>query len=980
MNHSVVCFFFNRIDLGYKLNITLDGRPVSAYDTRVSSKIRFLCRAIDRGHGLELALQDVLDFSKDKVALFIKDGRNEQKVEWAGSGKMSVFLNYDIQNQSVIIREQCASAKALNTAWSHIGGSLYVDFKNKNLMRLEQLDSSMQVHPDLHTVLHYFKIKDKQFRSLKSHSVDLNDFNAFLEIHPLVKHTLSETLISLTSTAESKPIQLMPLDLTFDVQNVANMDVVHIRWCLNRDGKKELYFSHSYKYFVETYFKLDHEHQSIVKEYGLSFLQRFLSEPESYQLSDIRNESHSLLEDMDPIAKSFLNDQLDVLIKEQDYVFVFFNEWHLKQHVWHELKLWASFFLIESLIHGIGVSYSMMDPFVISNLKKDEFLALFAQFKMLDIMIHFDNSPVTVFDPSASIDIAEIDSSNFQLNIDLDTQDFQKLMSPDWFEGDSIAKVNDEVVVLNPEKREIWRSILKMVGQKEDSIETNVKLSQLEVLRLMGLADRLNLKLNLDNKLREFYKVLLNKSDLPSVAMPKHFQGELHPYQRLGFEWLTVIYRFGLGGCLADEMGLGKTVQIITFFAGIYEGAFDDEMGGSSIAGKDSKFLVIVPASLLYNWKQEVETFYPNFQVAIFGEEDADFKAAHVWVVSYDRFRRHIDFFMDQEFQVVVFDEAQVIKNRLSARSKAANMLNSGCKIALTGTPLENHIDEFKTILGTVVSGLFAEKDESIHSIRNKSRPFMLRRMKKDVLEDLPDLMNRDVLLTMSDDQLSLYNELALLARNKLVELNEESGETVAQIRMRVLALLTRLRQVCLSSELVLNKPQVSPKVDYLGEQVQFLLEQNESILVFSQFTSFLDIIETRFNELGFSQFRLDGSTTAIKRRNMIDQFQTSVEPQVFLLSLKAGGYGLNLTKASYVFICDPWWNPAVEEQAFSRAHRIGQKKSVIVTRLVMAKSIEEKIVELQKKKQALFNDLLTDDLSQSSFSLSDIEYVLSDI
>jgi len=442
---------------------------------------------------------------------------------------------------------------------------------------------------------------------------------------------------------------------------------------------------------------------------------------------------------------------------------------------------------------------------------------------------------------------------------------------------------------------------------------------------------------------------------------------ELRQYQREGYYWLAFLYEHGFGACLADDMGLGKTVQAVCLLAALKEGKVSRDV---SDAGAP-RSLVVVPPTLIFNWEREIDRFYPGIKVRVFkgrgrspGTEDYD-----VLIASYGRVRRDIARLKQLRFDVIIFDEAQAIKNIFADTTHAVRQLKGAFKVALTGTPVENHLGEYFSIMDLVLPGLLGDYREFqkaakadgasvLSMLKERTRPFVLRRTKERILKELPSKIERDVYLELTEEQKRFYNRTVAEVRSTVDEAYRQKA--AEQARIIALTAIMKLRQICLTPQLLVpNLSAPAPKIDFLKGKLSELCSASHSSLVFSQFTSFLDLVETELRLIGLPLFRLDGSTPVAKRKGIVDGFQKSRGAAVFLLSLKAGGQGLNLTRGAYVFHLDPWWNPAVESQASDRSHRIGQKKKVIVTRLLMRHTIEEKMTALKMRKASLYRALL---------------------
>ncbi|WP_053218595.1 DEAD/DEAH box helicase [Virgibacillus senegalensis] len=457
----------------------------------------------------------------------------------------------------------------------------------------------------------------------------------------------------------------------------------------------------------------------------------------------------------------------------------------------------------------------------------------------------------------------------------------------------------------------------------------------------------------------EAFQQLLTQLKNPGeldFPLPEKLEAELRDYQLTGYQWFKTLSHYQLGGILADDMGLGKTIQTITYL--LSEKEHKSKM----------KSLVVAPASLLYNWQKEFEKFAPSLHVAVVAgtkqqrreivnaNSDAD-----VYVTSYPLLRKDTAIYEQTVFDHFILDEAQAIKNHLTQTAKATRVINASKRFALSGTPIENSLEELWAIFHTISPGLFVNKKAFLNLehdyIARITRPFILRRLKKDVLEELPDKIETVQYSDLTKQQKQVY--LAYLERmqQQVAETIEEKGFDKG--KLEILAGLTRLRQICCHPALFLDNYQgQSGKLEQLLEMLQELQENGKRALVFSQFSTMLGIIEKKLTEQGIEVFTLDGSTPSLKRMEMVDRFNNG-EKAVFLISLKAGGTGLNLTGADTVILYDLWWNPAVEEQAAGRAHRIGQKNVVQVVRLITEGTIEEKIYELQQKKRELVDQII---------------------
>jgi SNF2 family DNA or RNA helicase len=449
------------------------------------------------------------------------------------------------------------------------------------------------------------------------------------------------------------------------------------------------------------------------------------------------------------------------------------------------------------------------------------------------------------------------------------------------------------------------------------------------------------------------------------AEQPKAFAGVLREYQRQGLGWLHFLDRFGFGGCLADDMGLGKTVQVLALLV-------SRRASGKGAAPRPS--LVVVPRSLVFNWKEEAARFAPGLKVLEHARSDRArdaqaFAGQDVVLTTYGTLRRDILLLKDVEFDYVVLDEAQAVKNAATDSAKAVRLIKARRRLALSGTPIENHIGELWSLLEFLNPGMLGRAARFSKGVGNgldeaqrgalagALRPFILRRTKAEVARDLPPKVEQTVHCELDAPQRKLYDELRRHYRATLLARVEREG--IARSKMHVLEALLRLRQAACHPGLVDPKRtgEASAKIDFLRSRLEEVREEGHKTLVFSQFTSFLAILRKDLDARGVAYEYLDGKTR--DRAARVRRFQEDPSCGLFLISLKAGGLGLKLTAAEYVFLLDPWWNPAVEAQAIDRTHRIGQGRHVFAYRLIARDTIEEKVLELQTRKKDLADAIL---------------------
>jgi len=498
------------------------------------------------------------------------------------------------------------------------------------------------------------------------------------------------------------------------------------------------------------------------------------------------------------------------------------------------------------------------------------------------------------------------------------------------------------------------------------------KISKQEIMvprwLMLGLQEgeaRQSLSASISEEWREKW-LSWQKQDTEIYPVPSTVKAQLRPYQQKGFEWLNLLAEIGAGACLADDMGLGKTLQTIAFIA--YRSGLN----------KNARHLIVCPASLIYNWKQELEKFVPGIPAFIYNglQRNTDQFLSNeytVMICSYGTLRSDIDKLNAIPWDITIIDESQNIKNAHAQITKAVYQLQSIARVALSGTPIMNNTFDLYAQLNFLLPGMFGSQEffrkeyanpidrdgnkEKVKALQQITAPFVLRRTKDQVAADLPEKTESILWCEMGEAQKMLYNEIKNQIRDSIF-LNIKN-EGIAKNKLSILQGILKLRQVCGSPRLLDNNDTTeSVKIAMLMEELENLT--NNKTLVFSQFKDMLHLIAERCNSAGISYFHFDGDTPVEARRDMVNKFQSKEDStRVFLISLKSGNAGLNLTAADYVFLIDPWWNTAVQQQAIDRTHRIGQTKNVFAYKMICKDSIEEKIIELQEKKQLLSDELI---------------------
>ena len=471
------------------------------------------------------------------------------------------------------------------------------------------------------------------------------------------------------------------------------------------------------------------------------------------------------------------------------------------------------------------------------------------------------------------------------------------------------------------------------------------------------------------------------------IVVPGSLNDILRGYQKHGYRWLKTMDLCGFGGILADDMGLGKTIQILTLLVDEY-----------LVNYSNKKTLIVTPTSLIYNWENEIERFAKGLKtVAVIGAKSErvniiNNSEANIFITSYELLKRDINEYKDIDFRFQILDEAQNIKNFTTNNARVVKKIQAETKFALTGTPIENRLSELWSIFDFVMPGFlysnkkFREKFEipivkqnetdALKGLKRMISPFILRRDKSEVLKELPDKLEYNLFAKMEGEQQKIYTANAIKLRDEI--LNKDIGEFNSN-KIRFLAELTKLRQICCDPSLCYdNYDDDSSKLELCVDLVKTSIEGGHKILLFSQFTSMLDIIAKRLTKEGVSYYTMTGATSKEDRMNLVNKFNKD-ETSVFLISLKVGGTGLNLTGADIVIHYDPWWNVAVQNQATDRAHRIGQEKVVSVFKLITKNSVEENILSLQQSKERLSSNIVSlENISLSNLSKNELLSILN--
>lgn len=605
-----------------------------------------------------------------------------------------------------------------------------------------------------------------------------------------------------------------------------------------------------------------------------------------------------------------------------------------------------------------------------------------------DIATFLDKVVPTLKEREWDVDI-KADFSEFKIHPEPISIDFKlsQTTSKEWFSYEPNCTILDQDVSL----QEIARLMVQNQGylktnsgyvklsnktQKEiktletmGALKTNAQFSKAEILPLISMTSTIGN----DQSTSSMIDRVKNVHKLTQTNPGENFNGTLRDYQQFGLNWINYLYEGGFGGILADDMGLGKTIQTL---------AFANQMKNKGVV------LVVGPTNVVYNWEQEIKKFLPEKKALIYSGPDRmkKLKQIHTFdflITSFGIIKNDIETLQKIPFAATFVDEAQFIKNPRTKASQALKAIKSPFKLAMTGTPIENHIQDLWNLFDFTMpkylgpQSLFETmfKDGKSTIIKTKIKPFVLRREKQEVLDSLPPKTEIILKCSLSESQRKLYETVLKAAKSGIKNMQGKNE------RLNVLTALLKLRQVCIHPGLLeefSGQSIESAKFELAKTYIEEILDEGHKIVMFSQFTKMLDFVQEWAQHRGHNYERIDGSITGKKRMDAVTRFQESDKATIFLISLKAGGVGINLTAADYVIHLDPWWNPAIESQATDRVHRMGQKNKVIVYKLITENTVEEKIQELQDEKKQLLGQIIEiDELSDKKVDFEELKDIL---
>lgn len=557
---------------------------------------------------------------------------------------------------------------------------------------------------------------------------------------------------------------------------------------------------------------------------------------------------------------------------------------------------------------------------------------------------------------------------SLELSSDIDWLDFKIMLNGGSLNIQNLNNVLieqiDSYLLLNKEKLELLKRVLE-----EHYSKNRLRISKNNLYLLKNISD--NFDVDLPQTIEKRIKAFNRKKYEVCNKTPDLFSSVLRDYQLFGYNWILFHYEIKLGAILADDMGLGKTVQTLAALLNI------------SSKGKKKAYLIVAPVSVIANWKSEIWSFTPSLEAHVYsGSKRIEWNRNNhdIIITSYQTLNRDLDKFQNEKWDVIILDEAQALKNSQTVTYKSVKKLNSDLILALSGTPIENRISELWSIYSIVIPGLLGTKKSFISKyrkplevgnkrviseLRKTIEPFFLRRTKEQVASELPNKEIVMLKIELSEEEITFYNKKRMEYISEIIKMKNEKSDKF-KILSAVINALNNLRQIAIAPQLK-GGPNKSSKIDIVIKRIIEASEEGHKVLVFSQYVRVLNLIKEQLSKSGIQNKMLTGAMSQKKRNDAIASFKNSKDCYAFLISIKAGGSGLNLVESDYVIIVDPWWNPAVENQAIDRVHRIGQTKPVIAYKIISANSVEEKILELQDQKRELVDSIMKDPIGEKS-------------
>ena len=945
---------------GITIKVQHNNKTISTYSPQIPQDVRAMLRQVLSHKDISAKLEEFLLAAKELPSITIKIKYNKFECTWNPDLFYEKKLSFNIDDARVLINQDDTTDDILFLS------DIFCYFKSTQQLGRITSSKGFQTIEDLSIKNLNEASIEKLFKKKKYEIIHFNQL-------PFQVNSVEE-FANCRFICDKKEVQPKQVhgELITNIDYSEDKNIVKLSLFKQKDTEVHPIFNSTFNQFkkqvllFETY---SFKRKKVLLKWLLHY--KHASEKRRHQLLSRFLPKITLLNETQFLAK---------MLKSTDSEFGY--QLKVVNENWYVYKL--------NILNDIVIAFTLSLLFAQSTENSDDYLELIiykADFnralKLLKLVCSSLNVPmlyaskeVKVVEKKLRIDLSDDSSATPKIylnNMLIDDDSLIDMKTNLWTSiNQGNIEIFDESLVAQCEQLILLKEFQNKKTEQQNLAPYKKNLHLLDWIQLRHLG----VDVKLSNEQEALMKSFLSFKNLKEIDVPNQLSAKPRTYQKEGLNWMMFLYSYQLGGVLADDMGLGKTFQSLMLLSSIKE---------NNLNSSKLPHLIVVPPSLVFNWFNEFKRFCPEIKVSIYVGQDRKLDSnAEVIITSYELIRRENELFSSLEFDIVIFDEAQFIKNSTSARSKAANNIKRNCCLCLTGTPIENHIGEYINILNTALPGFMPNTTTSAHGVSEKeiniiirrSKPFVLRRLKSQINHELKPKTEEVIYLNMTPAQKEFYNSMLTAAKREY-----EKSKKDAKSQLFILTTLMRLRQVSVSPFLVdPSFKEKTPKFNFLMEKLKVLQSEGHSVLVFSQFLPSLDLLQSLCVEEKIPHFRLDGSVSVFKRKKYIEEFQNSAQPQVFLISLKAGGVGLNLTKASYVFHLDPWWNPAVENQATDRVHRIGQKNHVFSYKLIMHDSVEEKIQELKTKKTHLFNLLL--DNSQivnrsNALSEKDIQYLL---
>lgn len=963
--------------------ITFNVRRIGQYVNPIShDKIRQLFESFKADNNNHEKFTKLIKYFSDNHSIYYNINKTLISVLYNESVTLTPVTRFDFTRQEISVEYLGRQNNQITSDFLPMRG-LFIDF-NKNVIG-KRIDNVYQENWEVAKSLpkmNIFKPTPYNF----GFEVSIQDFNNRYGRSVYYDQLNPKAATNFIYQENGKSVELKKIEPQYAVSLVRSRDSMILKLDAFIDGiqidrqELPLFFHKELENLFVSAHNIKNLPKNFMEEIGVPTVILALKVKESHELIKASIQGVHYLVNKKALLERLTTMCNSLQTKKMAHVVAYKEHFCIVEHDYK--KIWLIYALYHTMLHGRSHDLKNMTFTV-------DLAQLFGRFKKfkdaLDaqgIGLYLNNKKAHIVNLDVNVDASRSDEIDwFEVKPEIKMKG--ELISDDeWqqvIDGGSFERKND-IFLADLDSTKLLELLGKFFGKiKNNQEKQSVVRKRLQIFDVLLLIQN-KINVSLAKKDKEIVDSLINFKCIPATKLA-NVQATLRDYQKDGYNWLAFLYKHRFGACLADDMGLGKTIQAISFLGGIKEGSIE------SPYAKKAPHLVVVPPNLVFNWSREIEKFYPSFKVQeyIGNQREMLFEDHDVIITSYDTVRIDQEEFNKKTFDVIIFDEAQTVKNLKAQRTAAARTLKGNFKLCLTGTPLENNITEYYSIIDLAVPGLLPNEKVLMQEMKEmntnslaKTKPFVLRRTKSAILHELPPKQETDTYLVMTDAQKKIYNKIT----------NEVKGivdaafakNTKAQANIVALTALLRLRQICISPELVgIQNAQPSPKIEYIIDKMREIVNEGHAALIFSQFLTTFDVLEKAFKKEKIPYLRIDGTTSLAKRKEIVDAFEKERKVPILLLSLKVGGVGLNLIRANYVFHVDPWWNPAVENQATDRAHRIGQQNKVMVTRLIMKHSVEEKMMVLKQRKKALFDAIMEGTLDKGgAITKEDFDFLLN--